>query len=171
MPAPQARYWILTIAAHQFLPYQPPGVGYITGQLETGRSGFVHWQIMVYYRKKVTLTRVRETFGDVHAEITKSEKAREYCLKEETRVPGTQFELGSRPVNRNNKTDWENVRKLAREGRLEDVPADIYVRCYNQLRRIGQDNLQPVAMERSCSVFWGKTKSGKSHRAWEEAGN
>lgn len=46
----------------------------------------------------------------------------------------------------------------------------IYISCYNQLRRIGQDYARPVAMERSCHVFWGDTGTGKSRRAWEEAG-
>lgn len=50
------------------------------------------------------------------------------------------------------------------------MPADVFVRCYNQLRRISTDHLQPVAMERNISVFWGATGTGKSRRAWDEAG-
>lgn len=30
--------------------------------------------------------------------------------------------------------------------------------------------MQPVAIERSCEVFWGTTGTGKSRRAWDEAG-
>lgn len=32
------------------------------------------------------------------------------------------------------------------------------------------DYLQPVAIDRVVSVFWGRTRTGKSRRAWEEAG-
>jgi len=31
--------------------------------------------------------------------------------------------------------------------------------------------MQPTAMVRTCSVFWGRSGSGKSRRAWEEAGD
>jgi len=40
-----ARAWILTVAAHCFTPYQPDGVKYIRGQLESSESGFLHWQV------------------------------------------------------------------------------------------------------------------------------
>jgi len=43
-------------------------------------------------------------------------------------------------------------------------------RYYNSLTRIAADNAKPVAMERTAFVFWGKTGSGKSLRAWTEAG-
>jgi len=33
-----------------------------------------------------------------------------------------------------------------------------------------QDNLQPTPIERTIHVFWGPTATGKSRRAWTEAG-
>lgn len=55
-------------------------------------------------------------------------------------------------------------------GDLEQIPSDVRVRCYNQLSRISCDYARPVALERTCTVFWGPTGTGKSRRAWEEAG-
>jgi len=78
--------------------------------------------------------------------------------------------LGSKPFKRNSPTDWDAVLQSAKRGALDEIPADIQVRCYNQLRRIGADNAVPVAMERTCSVFHGTTGTGKSRRAWFEAG-
>jgi len=43
-------------------------------------------------------------------------------------------------------------------------------RCYNQLRRIESDHLEPVAIQRRVHVYWGATGTGKSRRAWDEAG-
>lgn len=140
------------------------------GQQELGAGGFLHFQVMVAYPRKVSLARVRADFGECHAELSKSDASRAYVWKDDTRVAGTQFEFGTLAVRRNAETDWNGIRAAALEGRLESVPSDIFVRCYNQLRRIGQDNLRPVAMERSCDVFWGRTGTGKSRRAWEEAG-
>lgn len=51
-----------------------------------------------------------------------------------------------------------------------DIPPDILVRHYNSIRRIEQDYLVPVPIEREVFCFWGRTGSGKSRRAWEEAG-
>jgi len=85
-------------------------------------------------------------------------------------VEGSQFEHGDRPVNRNSVKDWEAIRNNAIAGRLDLVPPDIYIRCYHQLRRIESDNLRPVGVEREVAVYWGATGTGKSRRAWEEAG-
>ena len=38
--------------------------------------------------------------------------AHTYCMKEDTRLEGP-WEFGTRPVQRNNKTDWAAVKKAA----------------------------------------------------------
>jgi hypothetical protein len=171
MPAEQRKYWILTIPSECFLPYLPPGLSCIRGQLERGDGGFLHWQLCVAFCKKVTLTGVRRVFGPYHAEPTRSAAARDYVWKEDTRVEGTQFELGSFDIRRNSPTDWDRIRDLAKSGSLDAIPPDVYVRCFHQLRSIGSAHIQPTAMVRRCSVFWGRTETGKSRRAWAEAGD
>jgi len=146
-------------------------VRYIKGQLETGQGGFLHWQVYVILATKSRQRAVKSIFGDSsHCELTRSVAAAEYVWKEDTRVEGTQFELGSRPVNRSAPQDWDLVANQARSGRLDLVPSDIYVRCYNQLRRIQADHLEPVGIVRQVFVYWGATGTGKSRRAWDEAG-
>jgi hypothetical protein len=167
----KARYWILTMPFADFTPYLPPGVNYIVGQLERGEGGFLHWQVMCAYGAAIRMSGVKKTFGErCHCEPTRSKKAEDYVQKEDTRVEGTEFTLGKRSFKRNNPADWGEVLEAAKCGRFEDIPPDIYVRYYGNIKRISVENAQAVAGERSCSVFWGPTGTGKSRTAWAEAG-
>jgi len=167
----QGIFWLLTIPQHEFLPYTPPNVSYIVGQLEKGNTtGFLHWQIMVAFKSKQSLSGVRNTFGPCHAELSRSSAATTYCQKEESAIVGTQFEMGAKPFARNQKVEWESVWASAKSGNLEAIPANVRVVSYRTIRAISSDYSKPTGMERRCMVFWGKTGTGKSRRAWDEAG-
>jgi len=136
-----------------------------------GRPRYLHWQILVILKRKLRLGGVKTIFGRTcHAEPSRSNAADDYVWKEDTRVPNTQFELGERPLNRANSADWEAIKLHAKRGRLDDIPGDIFVRNYGNLKRISVDYCEPVALEREVKVYWGPTGVGKSHRAWGEAG-
>ena len=173
MPALQALYWLLTAPHHKYVPFLPPGVAYIRGQLERGgETEYLHWQLLVVLERKGTLTKIQRIFGTrIHCEHSRSDAADQYVWKEDTRVEGTQFELGAKPIRRNKKCDWERVWALATVGDIEGIPENIRVQHYRTLRAICSDYSRPAAMERTCEVFWGKTGTGKSRRAWNEAGD
>lgn len=80
------------------------------------------------------------------------------------------FELGQLPFRRGNATDWETIKHNAKRGRLDDIPGDVYCRLYNNLKRIAVDHMEATGFERTIKVFWGRTGTGKSRRAWDEAG-
>lgn len=168
----QGRYWLLTIPQHDFIPYLPTGVAYLTGQLERGTgTGYLHWQLLCAFSKHVRLAAVKKCFGDsCHAELSRSDAADSYVSKADTRVEGTQFTLGVKAIKRNCARDWELVWESAKRGRFLDIPADLRVQHYRTLRTIASDFAEPAPIVREVFVFWGDTGLGKSRRAWEEAG-
>ena len=168
----QGIFWIATI------PYSnwnepsslPPTLSWIRGQQEIGQDGYHHWQFIVAFRQKASLRVCQTVFGRRgHYEITRSEAACDYVWKEDTRVEGSQFEFGTKPIQRNSKHDWDAIWESAKCGNLESIPASVRVQSYRTIKSITTDFAKPSALERQCSVFWGATGTGKSRRAWEEA--
>lgn len=167
----QGKFWILTIPQHQFMPFQPRGVRWIRGQLECGsETGFLHWQLVVEFDRKVRLGGVKSVFGSIHAELSRSAAANEYVFKDDTYVDGTRFELGRGSFRRNSKADWDEIWRAAVDGEFERIPAGVRVSSYAAISRIAKDHLKPIAMEREVNVYVGRTGMGKSRRAWFEAG-
>jgi hypothetical protein len=168
----QGIFWILTIPHESFTPYPVPNCTWLRGQLECGETtGYLHWQLIVAFASKKSLSGVQACFGQsCHAELSRSEAADSYVWKELTAIPGTQFEFGSKPIRRNSKPDWDSIWDAATSGNLSVIPASIRVSSYRSLRTIASDYAKVVGMERTCFVFWGRTGTGKSRRAWDEAG-
>lgn len=169
----QGRLWMLTIPSMPlWVPLLPSGVRFIKGQQETGEGGYSHWQVFINTAKKESIVSLRRIFDrtDIHYELTRGPAAEQYVWKEETRVPGTQFDFGEKPFHRESAKDWEQIWELAKSSAIESVPADVRVLHYNNIRRISQDYLLPLPMSRSTKVFWGPTGTGKSHTAWELGG-
>jgi len=167
----QAKYWLLTIPHANFLPFKPPTVQYIKGQLESGiQTGYLHWQVLVCFQRKIRRRGVVAIFGSTcHAEPSNSPAANNYVWKDDTAIANTRFELGSLPIQRASSQDWDRIRQLAQRSDFQDIPSDIYVRNYNSLRRISADNLQPLGVVKRVKCFWGPPGTGKSRAAWDQA--
>jgi len=162
----QGTYWIATVPRASWVPQLPDSCNWIKGQLELAASGFEHWQFIFALKNKGSLNQVKKFFpSNGHYELTKSKKAEEYVWKDETSL-GERFEMGKKPFRRNSKTDWDEVKSLAISGDLNSVPSDVFIRYYHCLRRIHSDYIRPVGVDKSVFLLWGKTGTGKSHRAW-----
>ena len=167
----QGIYWILTIPEDEFEPHLPEGCAYIKGQKERGEeTGYLHWQVLVVLCAKGSLSTIKNIFGEgIHAELSRSSASNEYVWKEDTRV-GEQFEFGRLPFKRNDAKDWDRIWEDAKAGNLDSIPADVRLQHYRTLRTIKADFSVPQAMVRECFVYCGRTGTGKSRRAWDEAG-
>ena len=174
MPNPrrQGIFWIATVPAHEFVPYPKPSCAWIKGQLESGsESGYLHWQLAFAFKSKKSLAQVRDDFGGSgHYELSRSSAVADYVWKEDTSVAGTRFEFGAKPICRSSPIEWELVWSRAQCGDLDSIPASVRVQSYRTLRAIHADYCTPLPALRTTYVYWGPTGTGKSRRAWDEAG-
>ncbi len=88
-------------------------------------------------------------------------------MKEAGRLDGP-FEYGCKPIRRNSKEDWEEVRQLAKTNQLDKISPDIYVQHYHSLTHIAKDHMVLVDAEDLRGIWiWGPTGVGKSRLARE----
>lgn len=128
--------------------------------------------MVVVTEKRRRFSWLKQWFGEsAHIEPSRSEKANDYVWKDETAVEGTRFQLGEFPIQRGRNTDWNAVWSNAKSGDIENIPPDILCRYYGNIVRIRADFASPSAQVRTACVFWGHTGTGKSRRAWAEAGD
>lgn len=100
-----ARYWLLTIPVNDWEPCLPEKAVYIKGQKEKGtETGYLHWQVYVALIRPMKLAYMKKIFPiTAHCEMSRSKACEEYVWKEETRIEGSQFELGEKMMKRNSK--------------------------------------------------------------------
>lgn len=165
----QGIFWLLTV------PYPnsvfssllessqlPASIVWIRGQLEQGeQTDYLHYQAIAAFDSKKSLAAVTRVFGTgIHAELSRSEAAEAYVHKQDTRV-GEPFEFGAKPIRRNSRTDWESVWTAAKSGDISSIPANIRVVSYHALRAIHSDHAVPGFINRTVTVYYGCTGSGK----------
>lgn len=173
--APQYRHWIATLSATQnvWTPSESlldDNLIYAKGQLELSDTNYLHWQFIISFKKKIRLNGIKKYFpSDIHLEPTNSDAAHDYVWKDDTSVPNTRFEIGKQLIRRNSEKDWDLIKELAKSSDLEQIPADIFVQYYNNLKRISKDHLQPQPIIRTVNCYWGPTGTGKSRTAWDQA--
>lgn len=172
MPAPQYRYWILTIPVDKWSAPEalPEGLSYIKGQLELGEGGFEHWQLIAYL-PKCTYTKMMSLWPtEAHIEHTRSDGAEAYVWKDES-SQGSRFEFGKKPFKRNSALDWDECFENAKKAKFDDIPADVKIRCWNQFQGIAKYYLSPEDRGEVIShIYWGVSNSGKTHLAKQESG-
>lgn len=150
--------------------YELCKASYVVGQLEKGKeTEHPHIQFYVNFKKPQRLSAFKFNKG-IHAEKCKSEKASmDYCQKEDTRVEGP-VEYGEKPFHRNEKADWEDVWRKAKEGKIEELPATIRTIHYKTLKAIAKDYMKFEDKNHLRGIWvWGKAGAGKSKWVRDQA--
>lgn len=68
------------------------------------------------------------------------------------------------PLERNNKHDWDKIKMAAKAGKLEDIPSEVYLRYYHNIKKIEKDHIKvDDATDHTKGVWiYGPTGEGKS---------
>ena len=155
-------------------------VRYAVGQREVGDgNGTLHDQFYVEFSTTKTLQALRELLPRAHWEVRRGTKqeARDYCTKEETRVAGSQWEIGewrgaARGGGRQGaREDLEAVQRRLSEGAsVEQIYLEfphIAARYPKFVEKSAQFATKPRTWETQVIVFKGPTGCGKTSLAHE----
>lgn len=187
----KAKHWCFTLNNYtqgervfDLAPYE-----YIVIGLEVGEKGTPHFQGYLVLKERQRLSAVKKLWPRAHLfeRLGTPERASDYCKKgEQTKAEwdllhetgpnwGKNVKIliedGILPLTGGQKTkaNYAETRKLAMEGRLDEIDASHYIRHYTTLKRIAQDH-RPVPstmdyVETPNLWIWGPTGSGKSTKA------
>nr|WPR18786.1 MAG: hypothetical protein [Chemarfal virus 114] len=168
--------WCLTLNNFTEVEYQglkACDCKYLVLGKEVGESGTPHIQGFIIFAGQQRLSAVRKISARAHWEVTKgtARQASDYCKKD-----GDFLEVGVCPDTAAvaggaaESSRWEESRKRAREGKLDDIPADIYIKYYRTLKEIAKDNMPKVPDAEGVTGVWiyGGPGVGKSRKARED---
>nr|WAE42565.1 MAG: replication associated protein [Cressdnaviricota sp.] len=139
---------------------------YIAYAKEVGESGTPHLQGYVTFHNAKTKSAVIKAMPGCHIEVMLGSYAQNesYCSK-----AGQLVERGEKPMENDNKgraeqLRWSRALELAKEGKIEEIDADIQLRHYNTLKSIRKDYMKPPpSLTGRCGVWiHGTTKTGKT---------
>jgi len=129
-------------------------------------TGTPHLQGYISFNSPKTHQQAKNLLPGCHVLIMNGSIAQNetYCSK-----AGQLIERGEKPISNDNKgraekLRWQRARELAKEGKLDEIDADIYIRCYSTLKTIQKDHqIKPPPIDVKCFWIWGATGTGKSH--------
>lgn len=125
----------------------------IYGKEIAPQTGTPHLQGYIYFRDGKTVSNVRRKLLGAHVLVAKGTplENKVYCSKE-----GNYVELGDQPLSPDDGGDmevtrWDTAWTHAKNGLIEEIDADIRVRLYQTLKRIGVDYMpRPGPLQHVC---------------------
>jgi len=133
---------------------------------EVGEQGTAHVQGYCQFKKQRRYGPLAARWH-AHCEAARGTptEASDYCKKDGNFEEIGELQEGGRQGGQLEKKRWEDARVAAREGRMDDIPADIYIRHYGNLHRIFMDAMPKPPDLDALKNRWvyGPTGVGKSY--------
>lgn len=145
---------------------------YLVGQLE--KASTLHVQYYIYFSVQCTISQLKKKVcAHSHFEpVIINNGADDYCMKEDTRVEGP-YEFGTKPKNKvTSKVNWDLVKEEAKKSNWDEIPSDIYIRYYGNLKKIGAESTEKFETDEVRGYWlWGEPGTGKTTFARTEYGD
>ena len=150
---------------------------YLVYQREVGRGGLHHLQGYLELKDAKTLTALKKSIGihSLHLDQARDpDAARAYCIKEDTRLDGTQpIEYGTFKTRRpGRRTDLESVVEDIRDGAsLTEIAQEhplSFIRYTSGIQRLIAQISEVRDWKTRVEVYWGETGTGKTRKAATE---
>jgi len=129
-------------------------------------TGTPHLQGFLVWHNAKTENATRTLLRGCHVEITRGTalEASDYCKKdgdyvERGDLPADPAEQGRVEVER-----WDSAWASAKAGAIEEIPADIRIRCYSTIKRISMDYMPRInPLPDVCGIWlFGESGTGKT---------
>jgi len=177
MPSPSYKNWCFTINSpvpEDEVKLNTVEVQYMVWQVEAGTN--IHIQGYVQLLSRKTLKGIKQFLvprGHYEAARGSPEDNRTYCTKPESRVrPGMERGTIITPGQRTDLIQFRDaIKNGATDAQLINDNFNEYVKYHRVVERIRMAFRQPRNWEMDVKVFWGRSGSGKTRRAQEEAGD
>jgi len=148
-------------------------------QLEIGEEGTVHYQGYFEFTRAVYMGTLKTILHAAHWERRKGtqQQAKEYCMKEETRLEGPfNFGVWASEAKGGRTNEFQRAIELIKAGAsnttlAQEVPAVgmRYSRGIEWLRLYSpKPAFDPATKVKDCIMYWGPPRTGKSWRLRQE---
>lgn len=139
---------------------------------EVGASMTPHLQGYVVFLKNKRLSGVKKILAKAHWEIAKgtSDQNIAYCSKEGEVTSRGEPPKSKEQLGADERARWQAIISHAKNGTLEEHDPKTFFIHHNTALKMQAQFQKPTAIEKTVKVFWGPTATGKSRKAWEEAG-
>ncbi len=147
-----------------------PKFKYLVFQAEIGARGTSHYQGYIEFSAALRMNTLKNYIGgNPHLErrMGTRDEARDYCMKDDTRSPGTSpHEYGTFVQNRGSRTDIHEIADAFKSGkRIVDIANEypsVYVRYHKGLEKLWGLTQKKREEAPTVTLFYGGTGVGKT---------